>query len=45
MDNGSKYINQKVAEMLNHLLIKLTKTRPRHTNDNALAQRPKMAGR
>jgi len=37
-DNGSEYINRKVAEMLNNLLIKLTKSRPRHTNDNALAE-------
>ncbi|MFO7883100.1 MAG: hypothetical protein R6U52_11270 [Kosmotogaceae bacterium] len=37
-DNGSEYINQKVAEMLNNLLIKLTKGRPRHTNDNALIE-------
>jgi transposase InsO family protein len=37
-DNGSEYINQKVAEMLNKLLIKLTKGRPRHTNDNALIE-------
>ena len=37
-DNGSEYINQKVAEMLNRLLIKLTKGRPRHTNDNALIE-------
>lgn len=37
-DNGSEYINQKVAEMLNRLLIKLTKGRPRHTNDNALVE-------
>ena len=37
-DNGSEYINQKVAEMLNKLLIKLTKGRPRHSNDNALIE-------
>ena len=37
-DNGSEYVNSKVAEMLNNLLIKLTKSRPRHTNDNALAE-------
>ena len=37
-DNGSEYINQKVVEMLNKLLIKLTKSRPRHTNDNALVE-------
>jgi len=37
-DNGSEYINRKVAEMLNNLFVKLTKSRPRHTNDNALAE-------
>ncbi|PKP56512.1 MAG: integrase, partial [Candidatus Altiarchaeales archaeon HGW-Altiarchaeales-1] len=37
-DNGSEYVNSKVAEMLNNLLVKLTKSRPRHSNDNALAE-------
>lgn len=37
-DNGSEYINSKVAEMLNTLLIKLTRSRPRHSNDNALIE-------
>ena len=37
-DNGSEYINQYVARLLNELLIELTKSRPRHTNDNALAE-------
>ena len=37
-DNGSEYINQHVAAMLNKLLIKLTKSRPRHSNDNALVE-------
>jgi len=37
-DNGSEYVNSKVAEMLNNLLIKLTRSRPRHSNDNALAE-------
>lgn len=37
-DNGSEYINRKVAEMLNTLMIRLTKSRPRHSNDNALAE-------
>ncbi|MGM0467038.1 MAG: integrase [Acidobacteriota bacterium] len=37
-DNGSEYINQQVVEMLNKLLIKLTKSRPRHSNDNALIE-------
>ena len=37
-DNGSEFINYKVAAMLNRLLIKLTKSRPRHSNDNGLAE-------
>jgi len=37
-DNGSEYINHRVAEMLNRLLIDLTKSRARHSNDNALAE-------
>jgi transposase InsO family protein len=37
-DNGSEYINQEVARMLNNLLIKLTKSRPRHSNDNVLIE-------
>jgi len=37
-DNGSEYINQKLTEMLNKLLNKLTKGRPRHSNDNALIE-------
>ena len=37
-DNGSEYINHKVADMLNKMLIRLTKSRPRHSNDNALAE-------
>lgn len=37
-DNGSEYINFQVAAMLNKLLIKLTKSRPRHSNDNALVE-------
>ena len=37
-DNGSEYINQQVAALLNKLLIKLTKSRPRHSNDNALIE-------
>lgn len=34
-DNGSEYINKIVVSMLNKLLIKLTKSRSRQTNDNA----------
>jgi transposase InsO family protein len=37
-DNGSEYINQVVARLLNKLLIELTKSRPRHSNDNALVE-------
>lgn len=37
-DNGSEYINQVVAKLLNKLLIKLTKSRSRHCNDNALVE-------
>jgi len=37
-DNGSEYINHHVAELLNGLMIRLTKSRPRHSNDNALAE-------
>ena len=37
-DNGSEYMNSRVARLLNKLLIKLTKSRPRHCNDNALAE-------
>jgi len=37
-DNGSEYINQQVAKLLNKLHIELTKSRSRHSNDNALAE-------
>lgn len=37
-DNGSEYINCQVARMLNKLLITLTKSRSRQTNDNALVE-------
>ena len=37
-DNGSEYINKVVAELLNKLLIKQTKSRPRHSNDNGLVE-------
>ena len=37
-DNGSEYINQQVADLLNRLAIKQTKSRSRHSNDNALAE-------
>ncbi len=37
-DNGSEFINKIVAQLLNKLLIQQTKSRARHTNDNALAE-------
>ena len=37
-DNGSEYINKKVAVLLNKLLIGFTKSPPWHRNDNALAE-------
>jgi len=37
-DNGSEYINKCVAELLEKLLIEFTKSRSRHSNDNALAE-------
>lgn len=38
-DNGSEYINRHVAELLNKLLVEeQTKSRSRHSNDNALAE-------
>ncbi|MDP2229948.1 hypothetical protein [Methylotenera sp.] len=37
-DNGSEYINYQVAKMLDKMLIEFTKSRPRQSNDNALAE-------
>lgn len=37
-DNGSEYINHRVARMLNKLNAELTKSRPRRSTDNALAE-------
>lgn len=37
-DNGSEYVNKKVAELLNKLNIEQTKSRSRQSNDNALAE-------
>jgi transposase InsO family protein len=37
-DNGSEFINHTVARLLNKLHIELTKSRPRRSNDNALAE-------
>ncbi len=36
--NGSEFINHRVAELLNKLLVEQTKSRPRRSNDNGLAE-------
>ena len=37
-DNGSEYIHHRVAALLNKFLVEQTKSRPRHSNDNGLAE-------
>ena len=37
-DNGSEYINHTVARLLSKLCVEFTKSRPRHSNDNALVE-------
>ncbi len=37
-DNGSEYVNHHVAALLAKLHAEFTKSRPRHSNDNALAE-------
>lgn len=37
-DNGSEFINRRVARMLGKLCAEFTKSRPRHSNDNGLAE-------
>ncbi|MGI9278695.1 MAG: DDE-type integrase/transposase/recombinase [Endozoicomonas sp.] len=37
-DNGSEFINHKVAKLLNKLNIQLSKSRSRHSTDNALME-------
>ena len=37
-DNGSEFVNKTVAKLLGKLLIEFTKSRPRISNDNALAE-------
>ncbi len=37
-DNGSEYVNQQVVKLLAKLFIEFTKSRARHSNDNALAE-------
>lgn len=37
-DNGSEFINKTVAKLLTKLLVRFTKSRARHTNDNSLVE-------
>ena len=37
-DNGSEYVNKNVARLLEKLRVEQTKSRSRHSNDNALAE-------
>jgi len=37
-DNGSEFVNHIVARLLNKLLIRFTKSRPRQSNDNGLVE-------
>jgi transposase InsO family protein len=37
-DNGGEFVNKQVARMLEKLHAEFTKSRPRHSNDNALAE-------
>jgi Integrase core domain len=37
-DNGSEFVNRVVAEILNKLLIRFTRSRPRHPDDNGLVE-------
>jgi hypothetical protein len=37
-DNGSEYINARVARLLQKMIVEQTKSRSRHTNDNALVE-------
>lgn len=37
-DNGSEYINTRVAGLLQKMIVEQTKSRSRHTNDNALVE-------
>jgi len=37
-DNGSEFINRRVAQMLNKLLVEFTKSRAYRTTDNALVE-------
>lgn len=37
-DNGSEYVNHRLAAMLDKLRVEFTRSRPRHSNDNGLAE-------
>jgi hypothetical protein len=37
-DNGSEYVNKVVADILNKLWIRFTRSRPRHPDDNGLVE-------
>jgi hypothetical protein len=37
-DNGSEFVNKVVSEILNKLLIRFTRSRPRHPDDNGLVE-------
>jgi transposase InsO family protein len=37
-DNGSEYVNHRVAKLLDKLCIEFTRSRPRRSNDNGLAE-------
>ena len=37
-DNGSEYVNRIVAELLNKLMIRFTRSRPRRPSDNGLVE-------
>ena len=37
-DNGSEYVNHRVAKLLDKLRIEFTRSRPRQSNDNGLAE-------
>lgn len=37
-DNGSEYVNHKVAELLEKLLVEFTRSRPNRSSDNALVE-------
>ncbi|MFA4850833.1 MAG: hypothetical protein WC626_14000 [Methanoregula sp.] len=37
-DNGSEFVNYEVGAMLNRLLVRFTRSKPRHSNDNGLVE-------